>query len=106
MVAQPPKLETTLARDELAFVTTHPSLKRCLPAIPSFPPNAATEEPCAVLLTRVLTRGLSSTCIKPDAGCRRGVAARAKSRQSITTSVYILQGVVRQGPKVVPRSPG
>ena len=38
--------------------------------------------------------------------CRRGVAARAKSRQSITTSVYILRGVAQQGPKVVPKKSG
>lgn len=63
MVVQSPKLDTTLARDELALITTHLSLKPGPPSIRVSRQRAAPEEPCALCCRWVvLMRGLSSTC--------------------------------------------
>jgi len=42
MVVQSPKLDTTLARDELAFITTHLSLKPGPPSIRVSPPTCGS----------------------------------------------------------------
>jgi hypothetical protein len=69
MTVQSPKLDTTLARDELAFITTHLSLKPGPPSIRVSRQRAAPEEPCAVCCRWVVVmRGLSSACTQ--ARCR------------------------------------
>ena len=107
MMAQSPKFDTTLARDELAFITTHLSLNPCPPPAPSVPANARLPRNRAVYCRWVVTtRGAKLTCIKPDARSPTRRGSPAKSRQSITTSVYTLQGVSREGATVVSEKSG
>lgn len=75
-VMQSPKFDPTLARDELAFITTHLSLKPCPATVPRVPANARlprSRVPSADAGQYLRARGLSSTCTQ--GGCRIADAA-------------------------------
>ena len=97
MAAQSPKFDTTLARDELAFITTHLSLKPCPPPFQVCPQTRGSRGAVCRLLTPGSTyaRGvLSSTCTQ--ARCRIADAAwlpppnpaKVLPRRSIPFKVY------------------
>ena len=68
-------------------------------------PTTRGSRGCRVLDAGYTRGGRLDAVLKPNAGIRRGVAAHADSRQSITTTVYIPQGVScgpRRGLRKVP----
>lgn len=104
----PPEHRNDSGSRRTGFHHHAPSLKRCPTAVQDCPPTRGSRG----AVCRRLTPGIDfASGARPDAVSRpmpdhrRGVAARAKSRQSITTTVYILQGVARHALAGGPQSP-